>query len=627
MSAEENLRTYFRTIWKDTEGVVYLPSRGEQPKDWKQTLFHWPAQEDKIVQMVQARQVDREVYVNPVLYKAIIPGDDGKPSKATLARGNVLGSWVLWADFDGNAPENWPDNADIPSPTMRIRSSSPTNQHTYWQLSEFLTDPTAIEDKNRALAHQLHADISGWDVSQLLRPATTINHGYGKDERHGRKFEVSIEESSDRAYAPSFVQRESIYRPKVLAAELIAADKPSIRSVLAEGRWSKDFLNLFEKDAPPDRSGALAACAYYAAEAGFNDAAIYAVLDDADSRWGKYRDRTDRVRRLIDLVDRARRKYPYGVQDTDFGDLFGDVTSPVEDAPQIVFNFEEFMEAEVHVEWQLENLVPRKGYGLIYGKPGVGKTLLGMTLADSLVFGQNWLMWENACGPQRVLFLSLEMNHATLKLQYEKMVASFSAAQKLEMKERLHIAPLAESIPVDTQEGRVFLEGLVIQFKPDVLLIDSLSELCDKSLNDDDSAKGISKFLKYLRNKYDVTIIIVHHDRKSGVTKHADLDSVYGSRFITSPTDFILFLENTEPESDQIVCITDKNRLGTKLPPFLIHRDWADFSFTLNGYTSDDNPTERREDKLYNAISRGSTKRRSGTVDLKDSFDLINGLD
>lgn len=614
MSAEENLHTYFRTIWKDTEGVVYLPSRGENPKDWKQTLFNWPAQEDRIVQMVQARQVDREVYVNPVLYK-----DNGVRDKTTIARGNVLGSWVLWADFDGNAPENWEPDSDIPAPSLRVRSSSRSNQHTYWQLEEFLTDPTVIEDKNRALAHQLHADISGWDVSQLLRPPSTINHGYGKDERNGRKFEVSIEESSERSYPASFVQRESVYRP-VVESDLALTEKPGIRSVLAEGKWSREFLNLFEKELPTDRSGALAACAFFAAEAGFNDAAIYSVIDDADQRWGKYRDRTDRVRRLIDLVDRARRKYPYGAQDTDFGDMFGDSVA-VEDAPQIVFNFQEFMDAEIHVEWQLENLIPRKGYGLVYGKPGVGKTLLGMTLANSLVFGNSWLMWKNICGPQRVLFLSLEMNHATLKLQYGKMTASFTSTALQDMQERLHIAPLAESIPVDTQEGRVLMENLVIQHKPDVLLIDSLSELCDKSLSDDDAAKDINKFLKYLRNKYDCTVIIVHHDRKSGITKHADLDSVYGSRFITSPADFILFLENTDPESDKIVCITDKNRLGTKLKPFHINRDWDDFSFTLDGYVSDDTPDERLEGKLTNALNGRRRKESSvGAIDLLDGL-------
>jgi len=343
----------------------------------------------------------------------------------------------------------------------------------------------------------------------------------------------------------------------------------------------------------------------YAAEAGFTDEQIFAVVKDADDRWKKYTDRhpTDRLRQLINIVDRARRKHPYGTDDVEFGSLFSDET-PLENAPKIVFNFGEFMEADVSVEWQLENLFPRMGYGIIYGMPGVGKTLIGMDLANCLVFGQDWMAWKNIAGPQSVLFLSLEMNHPTLKLQYSKMTRSFTAQQILELNERLHIAPLAETIPLDTPEGRQKLESFLIQYRPNVLFIDSLSETSYQSLLDDNGVRELNRFLRYIREHYVCSVYIVHHDRKSGATRHQDLDSMWGSRFISSAADFILFLENTEPESDQIWMVQDKNRLGTKEERFLIDRDWVRFSFTHGG-----NVMEQPQDRIQRELMRNGTAR------------------
>jgi len=44
---------------------------------------------------------------------------------------------------------------------------------------------------------------------------------------------------------------------------------------------------------------------------GWQDDQIAAILYDADDRWGKYKHRRDRDRRLTDFVNRARQKHGY----------------------------------------------------------------------------------------------------------------------------------------------------------------------------------------------------------------------------------------------------------------------------------------------------------------------------
>jgi hypothetical protein len=92
----------------------------------------------------------------------------------------VLGSWVLWVDFDGNAPAEWSKEpiegqVFVPPPSAIIQSSIPGHEHCYWRLDEFLTNTSKLEDRNRSLAYVLKADTSGWDRDQVLRPPHTIN--------------------------------------------------------------------------------------------------------------------------------------------------------------------------------------------------------------------------------------------------------------------------------------------------------------------------------------------------------------------------------------------------------------------------------------------------------------------
>ena len=174
----EDLGSFFDYIWgtepirsKDT--YVYLPIKeddGSERGKWTPFMFAWPRQRAGIIRHVLKWNAtpSLDVFYCPALFQFANP-----------ARDNVLGSWVLWVDFDGNAPQDWPEDGDVPPPTLRIQSSIPGHEHCYWKLSEFLAEPPVLEERNRALAYLMHADTSGWDADQILRPPFTINRKRG----------------------------------------------------------------------------------------------------------------------------------------------------------------------------------------------------------------------------------------------------------------------------------------------------------------------------------------------------------------------------------------------------------------------------------------------------------------
>lgn len=163
----EDLHDFYTYIWGTTHrGWVYLPV--EAHGAWRGHYFPWPSKRDKVIEHTMAMAAtEHNVFFSPALF-----------SRAKGTREFVLGSHVLWVDFDGNAPEHWsldPDAA-VPPPTLRVQSSIPGHEHVYWRLKHFVDDPDLIEERNRSLAYTLGADSSGWDANQILRPIHTTNH-------------------------------------------------------------------------------------------------------------------------------------------------------------------------------------------------------------------------------------------------------------------------------------------------------------------------------------------------------------------------------------------------------------------------------------------------------------------
>ena len=65
---------------------------------------------------------------------------------------------------------------NMPQPTAVV-ISSPGREQCWWRLSEPV-EPEEGEDLNRRLAYAMSADLSGWDLTQLLRVPGTRNRKY-----------------------------------------------------------------------------------------------------------------------------------------------------------------------------------------------------------------------------------------------------------------------------------------------------------------------------------------------------------------------------------------------------------------------------------------------------------------
>lgn len=545
------LENFFDYMWRNTHGYVYLPCLIGERID--QYVFEWPRQKTAVVKHVlRSVASGHDVHYSPAIFEKRIPTKE-----------NVLGTWTLWADFDGNAPDKW-EREDIPEPTLRIQSSLPTKQHTYWALDNFLADIPQIEERNRALAYALKADTSGWDANQFLRPPFTINTGHGKEQEpaetkifSARKGRINLNEFSAVPTVATTVQND-----------LDVGNIPAITDVLREGSWTGDFYTLFNesKESVGDRSGALVKLAFFGVEAGFTDEQIYAVIQDADTRWEKYVNRSDRQKRLLDIIVYVREKKGKEAKPEPMPEI------TVED--QIVYGFQEFLTMDFKMDWLLEGLLATKGFGVITGDPGVGKTQLGIQMACSLALGEDFVGWKNTGGRKKIMFLSLEMSKEPLS-HFMKLIAHEyqGDATRQTLDQNFKVVPIGEGIPFDRPEGQKFIDSLLAEYMPDVLFIDSYQKVLSKELTDEVGTRAFTEYLKkYVRHKYNCAVYMIHHNRKgqSDNRSPATLNDMYGSRFLSAELDFGL---NVSKLTRSVITVdTTKNRLDQERERFDLSR-------------------------------------------------------
>jgi archaellum biogenesis ATPase FlaH len=379
---------------------------------------------------------------------------------------------------------------------------------------------------------------------------------------------------------------------KIVSTDLVLGDLPALEDVKTLATWTPELLDKFNRDdkyfaGPPkkDRSAAMSELAHMGAELGWSDENIASVLYDADDRWGKYKYRRDRDRRITDFINRARQKHGYNaLENVDLTKMIqsANQTAPVMGESKLIYGYQDFVDAEFKIEWILNGLLAQGGFGLITGYPGTGKTQFSIALGAHMALGdKKFLIWDNIAGNKKVLFLSLEMSAAPLNLFMGTIGKAYD--DKNTLNRNFLVAPFGTPINLDTPEGQIFFDQIMNDHMPDILVIDSLQKISSKELTDEQAVKNLIHYLSTVRAKYSCAMIMIHHNRKKpndGQKKGVELSDVYGSTYITTDVDFVLSLKTVDGNLLQVDTL--KNRLGATFEAFNITRNPDDLSFTTD---------------------------------------------
>jgi archaellum biogenesis ATPase FlaH len=527
---------FLTDLFGDQEGIVYSPVLSDtvNRKNWKQYFFEWPAERDKLESHISDFNT-RDVYISPVLF-----------NERRIAPETFKGTNYLWTEFDGVLP-----NEPI-QPTMRVMSSQEGHEHWYWKLDSFVTDKVMLEDLTRRIAYHYGADLSVWDYQNVLRPVGTWNHKRNKP--------VTLLSRADNVYSVDEFLWVPI-PPVGTKVDVKLGELPHRDAVLAKYKWQIDTLDLIFKDVVPvgKRSDALMRLAFDAIEAGCSNEEVYVIIEERDSVWGKYVGRNDREKRLETTIARARAKKAVSAEITNT-------------APE-VYRFYDFMKTNVTLKWAIEGLLPVAGSMVIFGKPGIGKTTFSLRLAMDLSLGkENFLLWK-IVNRQRVLFVSLEMQHYEVKEFFKDMEIPEDEQQQLQ--EQFFVWPIGNAYPFDTPDQQLELLKYIRMHKIELVIIDSLSLSMYGSVKDDDAIKRLNSFLNEdVRKDLKCSYIFIHHPRKKGndeQRKVDDQDDSFGSTYISANAQTVVVLSQ-KPGSPRISVKLLKSRMSMGMKDFEIER-------------------------------------------------------
>lgn len=522
-------------LYDGLEGYVYCATK-DPTGNFQQYFYEWPAQRSDLLTFISEHGDQHDTYVAPAVFKE--PDAHRKHFKATN---------VVWAEFDGEVPT---ELSGTPKPTLRVISSFAGHEHWYWRLSAPETSADTVEHINRSITYFLGADASGWDCNQVLRPPSTTNHKNGQRVHIIRKSDLSVGLDDFSELPP----------PPEIQPEITLDVIPDALDVLLKYSWPDEAVKLFRTTSIEQggRSSALMKLGYFCAEMGMSDVEIFAVIRNADDRWGKFKDRTDRNKRLTDLITRVRIKYPSLISnDEDFIPVFG---------------LRSLLDSEIEIEWVIPGLLQEQGYMLLTGVSGVGKTQVSLRIALALALGRNWLGFE-IDRPHRVLVMSLEMGHADIKYFLETMTQDMSEEDLDLLEQNLIIVPYGEAIYMDTEAGKQQLETIIKTVEPEGVFFDSVGSTTAGRISEEGPVKALMDYNDHLRKKYGVFTWYIHHMRKAqgDNKKPKNLADVYGNQYLVNRATSVYCLWQDKGKS-RIEVIPLKKRLSKLEPVWEITR-------------------------------------------------------
>lgn len=582
LAEQQTLDEFFGFIYGDETGYCYLAFKSPgNSHQFRQEFYRWPEEKHKIIDRCLDQRSQFEVYYAPALF-----------TEPEAKKSNVKGAFVFWAEFDGNVPT---DLKGVPNPTLRVRSSNDGYEHWYWRSDSFV-DASTLEKVNRSLTYMLGADSSGWDANQILRPPTTLNHKRSKP--------VSIVSRTDRNVPAEYFS--ALPEPPPLQDIPVPSAIPQVEDVIARYQLPLAVWKLFKHGVPEgQRSDGLMSLGYYCAELQMLNTEIFAVLLNADARWGKFHGRSDRDKRLMEIVTKSRAKYPLKAKKT-------------ESEPLVPLGALSLIQTEVHLEWIWEGMLQAGGYLLLTGPSGVGKTQFSLDFAASAALGRNFLDTTTK-GPIKIGFFSLEMGLVDLKHFIQSQFIHYTKDDLEILEKNLRFYPLGEPLYLNRDEEKARIEKTIVDEGLQGIIVDSLGSTTEGELGEERDTKNLMDWLDRVRQQYEIFAWVVHHHRKAtGDNKKPNkLSDVYGSQYITARATTVLCLwDSGVPNSLDILPL--KLRLAPKPDKVSIYRDNnLHFTKKVSGITFQEEKPSKAETKDETAPSEATPHFRDTGIDLE----------
>ncbi|MDP3026217.1 MAG: AAA family ATPase, partial [Nanoarchaeota archaeon] len=207
---------------------------------------------------------------------------------------------------------------------------------------------------------------------------------------------------------------------------------------------------------------------------------------------------------FIQAIEIAKSKYHLEIK---AGNNFNEVNINNSSFEIKVISAKRLLEMDIPIpSWIVEGWIPEESIVIIAGKTGAMKSFLANVMGFCSVYGKDFL-GKFATKKGIWLYIDEENPLRLTKDRTEKILAGLEVEAPNDFKFICH-----SGIKLDIDEHITALEEIIKEYKPNVVVLDSLVRFLSKT--DENSAKDISNIFSKLRNlssRYKTSFFIIHH--------------------------------------------------------------------------------------------------------------------
>ncbi len=172
---------------------------------------------------------------------------------------------------------------------------------------------------------------------------------------------------------------------------------------------------------------------------------------------------------------------------------------------------EDFMSEEEPISWLVPGLIAEKSLGFVVGLPETNKTWMLLDLAIEASVGGKWL----GIFPvklSRVWVVDQERFRGETKRRFKALLAGRGTSAK--SLENLRVNSGNTTFKLDLDHSFAAFRKRLEEFKPDLVIIDSLATFHTKEENNRMEIQKVLERIKSLRNEFGCTFLFIHHENK-----------------------------------------------------------------------------------------------------------------
>ena len=176
---------------------------------------------------------------------------------------------------------------------------------------------------------------------------------------------------------------------------------------------------------------------------------------------------------------------------------------------------------------------------VLFASAGVGKTILGIQIADAISRGESIAGFKNQAPPQKVLYLDLELSAKQFESRYaEKVIVNDRPELRNSYKFHQNLK-IASFQPYEIPKGDDAVDYLISSIKEmaeqheiKIVFVDNITWLASKGLEQSKDAGKLMKSLDTLKKENELTLIVLAHTPKKNKCESVELRDLAGSAMV-----------------------------------------------------------------------------------------------